>query len=66
MYQDLKLKPSIKVVGDCLQRGIYRMINESAKVLEEQVVTGPAEVDLALILGPWFSRFSGRFIEIRR
>ena len=63
VYQDLKLKPSIKVVGDCLQRGIYRMINESAKVLEEQVVTGPAEVDLALILGLGFPAFRGGLLK---
>ena len=63
VYQDLKLKPSAKGMSECLQRGLYRMINESAQVLEEQVVKEPAEVDLALILGCGFPAFRGGLLK---
>ncbi len=65
VYQDLKLKPSIKGISseECLKRGLYRMVNESARVLEEQVVAEPTELDLALILGIGFPAFRGGLLK---
>lgn len=65
IYQDLKLKPNPKNVPEieCLERGLYRMINEAACTLEEQVVTTAMELDLALILGIGFPAFRGGLLK---
>ena len=65
IYQDLKLKPNPKNIPetDCLERGLYRMINEAACTLEEQVVTKASELDLALILGIGFPAFRGGLLK---
>lgn len=66
IYQDLKLKP-VSSSGisptECLERGLYRMINESARVLEEQIVETPEELDLALTLGIGFPAFRGGLLK---
>lgn len=41
------------------ERGLLAMINESSRCLEEQIVTEPAFIDLALILGAGFPPFRG-------
>lgn len=44
---------------DMLKRGLYRMVNESAKLLEEQVVEGAEWLDLGMIMGAGFPPFHG-------
>ncbi len=65
IYQDLKLKPSSRKIPETeyIERGLYRMINESALVLEDQVVNTPAELDLSLILGIGFPAFRGGLLR---
>ena len=65
IYQDLNLKPNPKNLSEteCLERGLYRMINEAACILEEQVVQSEAELDLALILGMGFPAFRGGLLK---
>ena len=56
------LKPSISP-EEALKKGIYRMINEAAMVLEEGVVQEPSEVDTAMILGAGFPPFRGGLLR---
>ena len=42
-----------------LKRGVYRMINECAFVLEEKVVSKPETIDFAMIMGAGFPPFYG-------
>ena len=65
VYQDLKLKPSIRGLPEeeCLQRGLYRMVNEAVKVLEEEVTSSEEELNLALILGIGFPAFRGGLLK---
>ena len=65
IYQDLKIKVASQNISEeiCLQRGLYRMVNESAKVLKEQVVVSPAELDLAVVLGMGFPAFRGGVLK---
>jgi alkylation response protein AidB-like acyl-CoA dehydrogenase/3-hydroxyacyl-CoA dehydrogenase len=44
---------------DLQQRMVLLMINEAARCLEEQVVTEPAQVDFAMIMGTGFAPFRG-------
>jgi len=39
------------------------MINEAARALEEKIVEGPADVDLALVLGTGFPPFRGGLLR---
>ncbi len=41
------------------ERMVLLMINEAARCLEEQVVTDPADVDFAMIMGTGFAPFRG-------
>ena len=65
IYQDLKLKPSSKKFSrlECLERGLYRMVNEAAQVLEEQVISTAEQLDLALIIGIGFPAFRGGLLK---
>lgn len=44
---------------ECLERGLFAMINECASALEENIVDTPDEVDLAMIMGTGFPPFRG-------
>jgi 3-hydroxyacyl-CoA dehydrogenase/alkylation response protein AidB-like acyl-CoA dehydrogenase/enoyl-CoA hydratase/carnithine racemase len=44
---------------DLQERMVLLMINEAARCLEEQVVTDPADVDFAMIMGTGFAPFRG-------
>ena len=44
---------------EALKRGLYRMINESALVLSEQIVSSAERVDLAMVMGAGFPPFCG-------
>jgi 3-hydroxyacyl-CoA dehydrogenase / enoyl-CoA hydratase / 3-hydroxybutyryl-CoA epimerase len=41
------------------ERMVFLMVNESARCLEEQIVTDPADVDFAMIMGTGFAPFRG-------
>ena len=41
------------------ERMVFPMINEAARCLEEQIVTDPADVDFAMIMGTGFAPFRG-------
>jgi 3-hydroxyacyl-CoA dehydrogenase/enoyl-CoA hydratase/3-hydroxybutyryl-CoA epimerase len=41
------------------QRMVLLMVNEAARCLEEQIVTDPADVDFAMIMGTGFAPFRG-------
>ncbi len=41
------------------ERMVFLMINEAARCLEEQIVTDPADVDFAMIMGTGFAPFRG-------
>jgi 3-hydroxyacyl-CoA dehydrogenase / enoyl-CoA hydratase / 3-hydroxybutyryl-CoA epimerase len=46
--------------GEELQeRMVFLMVNEAARCLEEQIVTDPADVDFAMIMGAGFAPFRG-------
>ncbi len=45
--------------AEALKRGLYRMINECAFVLEEEVVSRPETIDFAMIMGAGFPPFYG-------
>ena len=65
VYKDLQFKSSSHNITavECLERGLYRMVNEAAQVLEEQVVATPEELDLALVLGIGFPAFRGGLLK---
>jgi len=44
---------------DLQERMVLLMVNEAARCLEEQVVTEPADVDFAMIMGTGFAPFRG-------
>lgn len=44
---------------DLVDRMVLAMVNEAARCLEEKVVAGPAELDLATVFGTGFAPFRG-------
>jgi 3-hydroxyacyl-CoA dehydrogenase len=42
-----------------VERLLYPMVNEAARVLDEGLVAGPEWVDLAMVLGTGFAPFRG-------
>lgn len=59
---DLKgLQPSIEPTDadQLCDRMVFIMVNEAARVLEEQVVTDPADVDFGMIMGTGWAPFRG-------
>ena len=38
---------------------VFLLVNEAARCLEEQIVTDPADVDFAMIMGTGFAPFRG-------
>ncbi len=59
-------KPSSKKhnMKDCIERGVYLMINECAIALREDHIVGtPHEVDLAMIMGTGFPPFRGGMLK---
>lgn len=51
-------------VSECLERGVFAMINESALALDQdQIVQTPHEVDLAMIMGTGFPPFRGGLLK---
>jgi 3-hydroxyacyl-CoA dehydrogenase / enoyl-CoA hydratase / 3-hydroxybutyryl-CoA epimerase len=51
-------------VSECLERGVFAMINECALALDQdQIVETPHEVDLAMIMGTGFPPFRGGLLK---
>ncbi|MGE0526400.1 MAG: 3-hydroxyacyl-CoA dehydrogenase NAD-binding domain-containing protein, partial [Bdellovibrionales bacterium] len=49
---------------ECLERGVFTMINEAALALiEDRIVTSPQDVDLAMIMGTGFPPFRGGLLK---
>ena len=49
---------------ECVQRGVFTMINEAALALiEDRIVTQPQDVDLAMIMGTGFPPFRGGLLK---
>ncbi len=48
---------------DILHRPLLMMVNEAARALQEKAVSGPRELDLALILGAGFPPFRGGLLR---
>ncbi len=66
MYQELGLPtPKDPLSKDeCIERGIYQMINEAARaLLEDKIVETPGELDLAMIMGTGFPPFRGGLLK---
>jgi 3-hydroxyacyl-CoA dehydrogenase/enoyl-CoA hydratase/3-hydroxybutyryl-CoA epimerase len=56
-----ELQPSIEPANadQISDRLVFIMVNEAARVLEEQVVTDPADVDFGMIMGTGWAPFRG-------
>lgn len=66
VYGDLGLKsPSNPLTEkECLERGVFTMINEAALALiEDHIVAHPQDVDLAMIMGTGFPPFRGGLLK---
>ncbi len=51
-------------VKECLERGVFAMVNECAlALLEDKIVETPDEVDLAMIMGTGFPPFRGGLLK---
>ena len=48
---------------DIVNRCLLIMVNEAARCLEEKVVTSPAHIDMAMILGAGFPPFRGGLLK---
>lgn len=49
---------------ECIERGVFAMVNECSRALiDDKVVEGPAEVDLAMIMGTGFPPFRGGLLK---
>lgn len=66
IYKDLGLKPPTNPLStkECIERGVFAMVNECALALiEEKIVNTPDEVDLAMIMGTGFPPFRGGLLK---
>jgi 3-hydroxyacyl-CoA dehydrogenase/enoyl-CoA hydratase/3-hydroxybutyryl-CoA epimerase len=48
---------------EVLERCLFAMLNEAARCLEEEVVAGPIELDLATVFGTGFAPFRGGLLR---
>jgi 3-hydroxyacyl-CoA dehydrogenase/enoyl-CoA hydratase/3-hydroxybutyryl-CoA epimerase len=66
VYADLSLPTPTSPLTDkeCLERGIFAMVNEcSLALIEDRIVETPDEVDLAMIMGTGFPPFRGGLLK---
>ncbi len=67
MYKDLGISSSRSdslSQEECIERGIYQMINEAARALiEDKIVETAGELDLAMIMGTGFPPFRGGLLR---
>jgi 3-hydroxyacyl-CoA dehydrogenase/enoyl-CoA hydratase/3-hydroxybutyryl-CoA epimerase len=66
VYAELGVKAATNPLTpkECIERGIFMMINEcSLALLEDRIVETPHEVDLAMIMGTGFPPFRGGLLK---
>jgi 3-hydroxyacyl-CoA dehydrogenase / enoyl-CoA hydratase / 3-hydroxybutyryl-CoA epimerase len=66
IYAELQLKPPTNPLTEkeCLERGLFTMINEaSLALIEDKIVDRPQDVDLAMIMGTGFPPFRGGLLK---
>lgn len=66
IYQALGLSQPTNPYGsqECLERGIFAMVNEASRaLLDDHIVEKPEEVDLAMIMGTGFPPFRGGLMK---
>lgn len=66
IYSELGLPPAKNPyeMKECIERGVFAMINECALALDEdRIVETPHEVDLAMIMGTGFPPFRGGLLK---
>lgn len=66
IYQELGLSAPTSPLSEqeCLERGVFAMINECSRALiEDKIVETPHEVDLAMIMGTGFPPFRGGLLK---
>jgi 3-hydroxyacyl-CoA dehydrogenase / enoyl-CoA hydratase / 3-hydroxybutyryl-CoA epimerase len=66
VYADLGLAaPGAPLaIKECLERGVFAMVNECSRALiEDRIVNTAAEVDLAMIMGTGFPPFRGGLLK---
>jgi len=66
VYKDLNLPPPKNPLTEkeCLERGVFTMINEAALALiEDRIVNTPQDVDMAMIMGTGFPPFRGGLLR---
>jgi len=66
IYKELGLKEPSNPLSEkeCLERGIFVMINEAALALiEDKIVEKPQDVDMAMIMGTGFPPFRGGLLR---
>ena len=66
LYEALKLPAPTDPLSEkeCVERGVFQMINEAALALiEDRIVEAPQDVDLAMIMGTGFPPFRGGLLK---
>jgi 3-hydroxyacyl-CoA dehydrogenase/enoyl-CoA hydratase/3-hydroxybutyryl-CoA epimerase len=65
IYAELGLTSTQRELPDDLivERSVYLMINEAARILADGIVAGPGEVDLGMIMGTGFPPFRGGLLR---
>ncbi len=66
IYSELGLSAPTNPLAnkDCIERGVFAMINEcSLALIEDRIVETPDEVDLAMIMGTGFPPFRGGLLK---
>lgn len=66
VYKDLGLKEPTDPLSEkeCIERGVFTMINEAALALyEDKIVETPEDVDMAMIMGTGFPPFRGGLLR---
>ena len=65
IYAELGPVAPRRTLGDelIIERSVYPMINEAARILEDGIVSGPGDVDLGMIMGTGFPPFRGGLLR---
>ena len=60
---ELPFKKNVLSQKECLERGIFLMVNEATRALDDKIVDSPKDVDLAMIFGIGFPPFRGGLLR---